>query len=445
MCLFEDRDGNLWAGTNEGGLDRFRDGAFTTYAKEEGLAADRTHSVIEDGAGDIWTTTSAGLNRLHGSQVRVFTTADGLPSNDVLPLWVDHAQNLLIGTLHQLDLIRMTQGHFEQALSTRDGLPAYFITGILEDSAHQLWLATRGGGLVRYADGKISLYTTANGLLSNSLFALAEGANVTIWIGTSDGLNSIQGGKIRSYAKGSDLSNAWIVTLLFDARNVLWIGTVERGVFRFENGRFTRYTTREGLLDNTIGDILEDSSANLWIGSDKGISRLSRGDLDAVAAGTSKTVQPIVFGKGDGMKTSDLNTGTQPTGWRGHDGRLWFPTTKGVVVVDPARLSFNDRAPPARIEEMIADEKQCRSVPRRYDSQQERADWKSATRRRIFLHPSARGFAIGWKDSTSNGCRAEPSALPTTRTCRRGTTGFTWAPAPRPAVGAPRKPRSIST
>ncbi|HTA65542.1 MAG TPA: histidine kinase, partial [Xanthomonadaceae bacterium] len=106
------------------------------------------------------------------------------------------------------------------------------------------------------------------------------------------------------------------------------------------------------------GNIVEDASANLWIGSNKGISRLDRHELDAIAAGTGRTMEPMTFGKADGMKTIDLNTGTQPNGWRAHDGRLWFPTTKGVVVVDPARLSFNDLPPASRVEELLADEKQ---------------------------------------------------------------------------------------
>jgi ligand-binding sensor domain-containing protein/signal transduction histidine kinase len=355
LCLYEDRDGNVWAGTNEGGLDRFRDGNITTYSKEEGLAADRTHSVIEDSAGDVWVTTSSGLSQLHGNHVRVFTTADGLPTNDVLSLREDHEHNLLIGTLTN-GLVRMTHGHFSQALTTDNGIPAYLITGVLEDSARQLWLATKGGGLVRYANGQIRVFSKTNGLLTNSLFAITEGLKGTIWIGTSDGLNSIQDGRIQSYAASNGPANAWIVTLYFDSRNILWIGTLERGLFRFENGRFTQYTTRQGLPDDTIGNILEDSESNLWIGSNKGISRLSRHDLDAVAAGTGQAMQPIVLGKADGMKTIDLNTGTQPNGWRAHDGRLWFPTTKGVVVVDPAHLSFNDRPPSPRIEGMIADE-----------------------------------------------------------------------------------------
>ena len=352
--LFEDRDGNLWVGTNGGGLDRFRDGSFTTYAKEEGLAADSSFSVIEDHAGAIWVTTVAGLNQLRGNHIRVFTAVDGLPTG-AISLWEDHAQNLWVGTSTD-GLFRMTHGRFVQALTARDGIPPYLILGLLEDSTHQLWLSTRGGGLVRYADGQIRSYSSADGLLTNSLFAMAEGVKGTIWVGTNGGLNSIQDGQIKSYATKNGLSDAWIIALYFDSRNTLWIGTSGRGLYRLENGHLTRYTTVQGLPDDTINSILEDAATNLWIGSNKGIFRISRRDLDAVTAGTSKTVEPVVFGKADGMKGSDTTSGAQPSGWRARDGRLWFPTNRGVVVVDPARLSLNDHPPLARVEEMLADQ-----------------------------------------------------------------------------------------
>ena len=352
--LYEDHEGNLWVGTNEGGLDRFHDGSFTTYAKEEGLAADQTYSVIEDHAGDIWVTTVAGLNRLHGNHVRVFTTADGLPANSTWSLWEDHKQDLWVGTSNG-GLARMTHGRFMQALPSRDGMPDYMVGGILEDSADQFWFSTRGGGLVRYADGRTSVYSMANGLLTNFIYTMAKGIKGTLWVGTSDGLNSIQDGHITSYATNG-LSDAVALTLYVDTKNVLWIGTFGRGLFRLENGRFTRYTTHQGLPDDTINNILEDSATNLWIGSNKGIFRLSRHDLDAVAAGTSQTVHPLIFGKADGMKSSETNGGSQPAGWRARDGRLWFPTIRGVVVVDPARLFLSDSQPAARVEQMLADE-----------------------------------------------------------------------------------------
>jgi ligand-binding sensor domain-containing protein/signal transduction histidine kinase len=354
-CLYEDKDGNLWAGTDGGGLERFRDGSITTFAKEEGLSTDSARAVLEDSAGDIWITTSTGLNQLHGNHIRVFTTADGLPTNDVWPLWEDHQQNLLIGTLNK-GLVQMAPGTAIRKFSAHDSIPAHLDTAILKDSAHQLWTASSRVGLTRYADGQKTALSKANGLLSNSLFALTEGAKGTIWIATSDGLNSIHEGRIQNYPATDGPLDAWVVTLLFDSRNILWIGTLERGLFRFEGGRFTHYSTSQGLADNTIGSILEDTSGNLWISSNKGISRLDRGDLNAVANGTRTTVKPVVFGKADGMKSSDMNSGTQPSAWRGRDGRLWFSTTRGIVVIDPAHLSFNGRPLSTRVEGLLADE-----------------------------------------------------------------------------------------
>ncbi|MET0655402.1 MAG: two-component regulator propeller domain-containing protein [Pseudoxanthomonas sp.] len=352
--LYEDRAGNLWVGTNGGGLDRFRDGVFTTYAKEEGLADDRTYAVIEDSADDVWVTTAGGLSRIRGNDAHAFTTASGLAIASTWAVREDQARDLWIGTANK-GLIRMNQGEVLPAPSNREGIPPYLVSEILEDDKRQLWVSTSGGGLARYAKGQVHVYTRKDGLLNNSVYAMADDGKGTLWIGTSDGLNSMRGGRIISHPF-EGLSHAWVVTLYLDAKKTLWIGTLGRGLFRLEGGRFTRYTTREGLLDDAINSILEDAAGNFWIGSNKGITRLSRSDLDEVAAGTRQRMQPLAFGKADGMKSSETNSATQPSAWRAHDGRLWFPTIRGVVVVDPAKISMSSQSPPARVEQILAND-----------------------------------------------------------------------------------------
>jgi ligand-binding sensor domain-containing protein/signal transduction histidine kinase len=355
MCLYEDRDGNVWIGSNEGGLDRLHNGYVTTFAKEEGFADDRTHSVIQDSSGNIWATTASGLNQLNGNKSRVLTTANGLPSNNVLALGADDKKHLLISTLRN-GLVRLADEHFEKLPISGGPLPPYAVSSILNDDRGRLWLATLGGGLAFISDKTVRVVNKSSGLLSNVLYALAKGQDGTIWVATKEGLNGIQNGVITSYLGKDGPGRASVITAYVDTRNVLWLGTIDRGLFRLENGRFTDYTTREGLADDTIGNIVEDNAANLWIGSNKGISRLDRHDLDAVAIGTRENVRPIVFGKADGMKTADLNAGTQPNAWRAHDGRLWFPTTRGIVVVNPALISFDRRPPNPRVEEVVADD-----------------------------------------------------------------------------------------
>lgn len=350
--VYEDHDGNLWVGTL-GGLERFRDGSFTTFEEAEGLSDNAVYSVIEDNKGDIWTTGPAGLHQLHGAEIRAYKTADKML--DPWSLWIDHTSNLLVGTSKKL--MQMIHGSLMPSPTGCAGIPPYLMTAILEGSDHQLWVTTLGGGLARCDDGKlVGHYTTSTGLLSNALYALAQGPDGTIWTGGDNGLNSVKDDQIKSYPKLNGLSNAWVVSLYFDSKSILWIGTFGQGLFRLEDGHFTQYSIHQGLQSDTVYGIVEDAANNLWIGSDKGISRITREDLDAVAAGSRRSLTPVVFGKADGMKSISLSGGTQPNAWRAHDGRLWFPTERGVVVVDPARLKLNDQAPPSRVEQMTADE-----------------------------------------------------------------------------------------
>src|SRR5439155_21632571 len=83
---------------------------------------------------------------------------------------------------------------------------------------------------------------------------------------------------------------------------------------------------------------LADGLGNLWMSSDRGIWRVSRQQLDARAAGLRATVDSVVYGEADGMRDRECNGAQDPAGWRTRDGRLWFPTGKGIVVVDPAHL-----------------------------------------------------------------------------------------------------------
>lgn len=351
--LYEDRAGNLWIGTGNG-LDRLHDGAFKTYALEEGLSNERVNSVLEDSHGDVWIATDDGLNRLHGDQLKTYAAADGLPDANVFALREDHAKALWIGTAS--GIAKRDEDRFVPSQSMRDGIPDYQISGIFEDSKGQFWLSTRGGGLLRHHGSDISTYSKANGLLDDFVFAVAEGRQGEIWAGSSYGINSIQGTRIKGYRANKDLADAMVLSLYHDAGDVLWIGTGSRGLFRLENGRLSRYTTRQGLLDDTINNILADGAGNLWIGSNKGISRIALRDLSAVAAGSKTKLDALHFGRADGMKNSETTAGSQPAGWRARDGRLWFPTIQGVVVVDPLKISLSKHSPLARVEQLLADE-----------------------------------------------------------------------------------------
>ncbi|MET0717562.1 MAG: triple tyrosine motif-containing protein, partial [Pseudoxanthomonas sp.] len=297
--------------------------------------------------------------QFHGSEIRNIRTTD--KRLDTWSMWEGPGSALLVGTSSN-GVLELKDGRLVQKFSDRDGVPAYHVSGILSDDADSIWVATRGGGLARIAGGTTTLFTRAQGLNSDSLYALADAADGSIWIGSDNGLNRLKDGRIGNYSKTGNLAGAVVISLYLDSRRALWIGTFGRGLFRLENSRLTQYTTHQGLRDDTVNSIVEDASGNLWVGTDHVIARLPRQGLDAVAAGSLESLTPTVFGKADGMKSAETTGGTHPSAWRARDGRLWFPTNRGVVVVDPSQPSFPVTAPRARIEEMFADEARIDSL-----------------------------------------------------------------------------------
>ncbi|MBV9406197.1 MAG: response regulator, partial [Acidobacteriaceae bacterium] len=93
-----------------------------------------------------------------------------------------------------------------------------------------------------------------------------------------------------------------------------------------------------GLLDDGISRILEDDAGNLWMSSNKGVFRANLRALNDFAEQKITRIPTVPYGTSDGMKTRECNGGFQPAGWKTHDGKLWFPTMKGVVVVDPRKV-----------------------------------------------------------------------------------------------------------
>ncbi|MCI0447779.1 histidine kinase, partial [bacterium] len=126
---------------------------------------------------------------------------------------------------------------------------------------------------------------------------------------------------------------------------------------RFQNGKLVSIRRIHGLFEDNVGDILEDLKNNFWITTPKGIFRVNKTDLNDFAAGKISSVQSTAFGKSDGMKSIEFASGNQPAAMKSKDGRLWFPSAKGVVMIDPEKLETNRIPPPVHIEEIFVDGK----------------------------------------------------------------------------------------
>ena len=141
-------------------------------------------------------------------------------------------------------------------------------------------------------------------------------------------------------------------TLHLDDDAALWIGT-GAGLARSAHGKMASFTRAQGLPDDVISQILEDGRGNFWF-TDQGIC-VARRELEEVAAGRLTRVSPIAYGLAEGMESLECTGGFQPAGLKTRDGKLWFSTVKGLVMVDPANIAVNETPPPVRIEELSVD------------------------------------------------------------------------------------------
>jgi diguanylate cyclase (GGDEF)-like protein len=355
--IYEDREGSLWIGTVGGGVDRLMDGKLTAFTTREGLSSDSVWSIYEDRKKDLWIgTDGGGLNRLREGKFTSFAKKEGLPNYVVRSIYEDGEGTLWVGT-YGGGLNKLKDGKFT-AFTTREGLSSDKVRSIYGDREGSLWIGTDGGGLNKLKNGEFTIYTTKEGLSSNYIWSIYEDKKGSLWIGTDGGgLDRLEGGKFITYTTREGLSNNLVLSIHEDREGTLWIGTGGGGLNRLKDGKFTIYTTKEGLFDDIVYTILEDDTEYFWMSGNKGIFRVSKKELSDFAERKAKSITSISYGRADGMQSSECNGGNQPAGWKGQDGKLWFPTMKGIVMIDPANLKINELPPPVIIEKVLVDDR----------------------------------------------------------------------------------------
>jgi ligand-binding sensor domain-containing protein len=352
LSIYEDAEGSLWVGTESGGLHQLKDRKFTTYTVEDGLPSNLIKAIYEDGQGNIWIGTYEGLSLLRDGKFTNYTTRDGLSSNIILALSGDRQGNLWVGTPDGLN--RFKDQRFT-VYTSADGLSNDFVRSIYADNQGDLWIGTRGG-LTRLKNGAFDSYTTRDGLPNDFVGTIHEDAEGSLWIGTLGGLSRLRDGKFTTYTTRDGLSSDVVISLYEDGERNLWIGTNGGGLNRLKGGRFTAYTTKAGLLDDVVYRIMEDGRGRLWLSGNKGIFHVEKKELDEFDAGRRDSLSPTAYGTADGMLTRESSGGGHPAGWRGSDGKLWFPTIKGLAMIDPAEIRLNEQPPPVVIEQLRIDD-----------------------------------------------------------------------------------------
>ena len=197
--------------------------------------------------------------------------------------------------------------------------------------------------LFRFRDGNFEKVDT-------DVLQMAEDVNGGLWLALykPPRLRYVLAGKTVEYGGSQGLPQTGVYALAPDSTGTLWFATAG-GLHRLRNGKFASITARNGLTTDIVHILLDDQGI-LWLPSNQGIFRLTLKEANDLADSKLSTIPPIAYGLAEGMKISECNGGG-PGAVKARDGRLWFPTMRGVVAIDPSAIA---PAPAVTVEEAWA-------------------------------------------------------------------------------------------
>jgi ligand-binding sensor domain-containing protein/two-component sensor histidine kinase len=409
-ALFEDQRGTIWVGTTFGGLSRVVEGRLSRFASNEGLSGDEVLSIQEDREGVLWVgVATGGVNRFINSKFTTFHTGSSAVENMVWGVFVDPPGRLLASTASG-GLVEYRNGIFvPTSIVAGAKSPGWISYALVQDRTGARWVAS-SSGVTRYSSKGEQTYPVGGSV------ALSEDRFGRVWAASSEGLwcfaddkmirivasDGESPSKLRSvncdrfgnlwlayrlngvakyrlpapngsslvldqktaihFTRREGLLSDWVTTMTVDSAGNAWVAPADGGLNVIRDSHVFTLSPAQGLPEEMLMGIAHDGLGSVWLTSNNGVCRISVGKLFDYFDGRASSVSVQSFGTSDGMYSDEFNGGYQGCYARTPDGKLWLPSTYGVVMVDPAHLPTN-AVPPAIVLERVRIDK-MEGIPR---------------------------------------------------------------------------------
>ena len=362
-AIVEDRDGNLWCGSESGGAMKITRSGFTSYSEADGLEHSRIAALGEDRNGELFVVTRS--SHVDGFHIHLFNGRRfenirvNLPVN-VVPTWgwnqlfvQDQSKQWWVPTTTGLfqfppmnSLKDLGKAHAVKTYTTQNGLGGNEPFRLFEDSRGDIWISIisnpSNAQLNRWerSTGKFYSYSRdANPRADSAATAFQEDQKGNIWIGFYWGdLARYRDGRFELFTKADGVPAGMIRALHRDQLGRLWVASTEGGLARVEDPtadrpNFVHYTVKEGLSTDQINCITEDQWGRIYVGTGSGLDRLD-----------PKTGRVKRYTIADGLPNSYVNVA-----YRDRHNTLWFGTLQGLSRLLP-RLEEQSQSPPILIQ-----------------------------------------------------------------------------------------------
>jgi signal transduction histidine kinase/ligand-binding sensor domain-containing protein len=346
-AILEDREGDIWIGTNNG-LDRFKAADVRSEPSVKMLSRElAAFAPAPEGA--LYILNSAQLQLLKPSGGLQVLSYFGKFFQGGSPICPSPGQSVWIGS--DTDLRRWT-GPSSRRIDLPAGVTPAALRSCREDSTGRLWLAVAGKGLYRLDPGGWRASSALPPFDDRAM--LAEDRNGVVWAYADSGpLRRIDGADARSFDGRQGLV-VGDVAVLHQGQNGLLVGGAF-GLAEFDGTRFRSLQAGPDSPFARISGIVQTTSGETWLNTGTGIVRLSTADLEAGFRTGRWPARYRLFDREDGLSGLALQDSYAETAHEGTDGRLWFMTNQGISWIDPRRLLKNTVAPSLVIQKVIAD------------------------------------------------------------------------------------------
>ncbi len=349
-ALFEDREGNLWIG-DANGVERWRDGAFASYAPLDPGLAGSIGPVFVDTRDRVWFAPLAGgLFWLRDGHVGTVAAL----RDDVVYSIAGDADGVVVGR-QRGGLTRVRPqgdaGPFTiETFTERDGLSQNQVFAVQRARDGTVWAATISGGASRLEGNSFTTFTTRDGLASNSIASIVEAADGAMWFATPNGISVRSRDGWRRLSTADGLPSNDVNTLFEDSARIMWIGTAA-GLALARDGRVSALPPAPPALRASILGLAEDRAGGLWIATTDHLLRVQRERLSGSSIGSTDIRE---FTAADGLPDTEtikrhrvLMTDSR--------GRIWLSTAEGLVMADGGRVASDVAPALVQVEDIAAD------------------------------------------------------------------------------------------
>ncbi|HEY2676662.1 MAG TPA: two-component regulator propeller domain-containing protein [Steroidobacteraceae bacterium] len=351
--LFEDREGDLWVATTQG-IDRFRDLRVISLSTHEGLSSNNVAAVVASHNGVIWLSNARALDIVRGDEVSSVSRSSGLPGREITSLLEDSSGNLWAGID---DGIYVRSKDKWIAIDKWHGEAIGTVLAMAEDTQGNIWAQTIGPSrLYRIENLKIEqvLSTTRD---PKTPLAMPE-ANVIaadpgggLWLGLRAVLARFRDGKLERFPFFEGSHSALIDSLSVRPDGSV-LGVTSMGLVGWRNGKLRTMTVKNGLPCRAIRSLIFDAKNYLWLYTQCGIVRIADSELQRWWEQDDARIQSTVLNALDGAFSG--RSPFRPTAALARDGRIWFVNGNIVQIVDPDNGNSNNLPPPVHVEQVSA-------------------------------------------------------------------------------------------